>query len=166
MPRFKYLLAGAVAAFAVSVSAEAQTPSDTYQQQLDQYREQQQQYQHARRNYEERLDRYEYDRAHPAWWWQSAYFHAAPEWYVDFHDRALVGSEVDERDGRHIGEVMSVERAPDGRVERVEILLRNDRVTWVDADDIRYDRVDRIAFVDLPRDELYSNSRERYDYRP
>jgi len=166
MPRFKTLLLGAAAVLAFSTVAQAQTPAETYQQQLDQYNAQQQQYQHARRNYEDRLDRYEYDRAHPAWWWRSAYFNAAPEWYVDFRGSDLIGTDVDEQDGRHLGRVIDFRRGPGGRIERVKILLHNDRATWVDADDIRYDRIDRIAFVDLPRDELYENSQETYDYRP
>lgn len=166
MSRLHWLALGAAAVISTATAGSAETPAESYQQQLDQYQQQQQQYRDKQRNYEDRLDQYEYDRAHPAWWWRTAYFHAAPEWYVGFHDEGLIGTEVDERDGRHVGRVMSFERGPDGRIARVKILLHHDRITWLDADDMRYDRIDHIAFVDVPRDELYANSRDRYDVRP
>jgi hypothetical protein len=118
-------------------------------------------------NYEGRLDQYEYDRAHPATWWHTAYFHAAPEWYVGFHEHNLIGAEVDERDGMIVGHVADIDRAPDGRVTRVEVALHHDRAAWIDADLIRYDRDDRIAFVDMSPNELYDRSHDRgSDYRP
>lgn len=166
MLRTSWLALGTAAALSTGTVAFAQTPSDTYQQQLDQYQDQQRDYQDQRRAYEDRLDRYEYDRTHPATWWYSAYDHAAPEWYAGYRGSDLVGTDVDERDGRHVGQIMSFDRAPDGRIERVKILLHHDRVTWVDADEIRFDRGDRIAFVDVPRDELYASSRNRDEYRP
>ncbi|MBV9330069.1 MAG: hypothetical protein JOZ55_00790 [Alphaproteobacteria bacterium] len=162
---FRTLILGSAAALALTTQAPAQTTYDTYQQQLDQYHSQQDEYQDQRRAYEDRMYRYEYERSHPAYWWRSAYFHAAPEYY--YRDRDPVGIDVDERDGFRVGRIGAVERAPDGRVDRVEIVLNGDRAAWVDAFHIRYDRIDRIAFVDLPRGELYDRSHDLgYDYRP
>lgn len=162
------LILGTAAALALGLTAaSAETPDQTYQQQLDTYHNQQQQYQYQRQRYEDRLDQYEYDRTHPAWWWHSAYFNAAPRWYLDRDYDDLIGTEVDERDGLRVGRVNNVERGPDGRVERVEIGLHQGRVAWVDAYDIRYDGRDRIAFVDIGPNALYARSRDRsYDYRP
>jgi len=164
---FRSLVMGTIAIFALGSVASAETPDQTYQQQLDNYHRQQQEYLYQKDRYENRLDQYEYDRAHPAWWWRSAYFHAAPEWYVEFRGRDLIGTQVAERDGRIVGRVGDIDRAPDGRIEQVQILLSRDRVAWVDASDIRYDRTDRIAFVDIGPGALYARSRDRsYDYRP
>jgi len=170
MPRYSWL-AAAVAVVVTAATGQAQTPPQTYQDQLNQYQQQQQQYQDQRQNYDarrdeyqDRLDQYEYDRAHPAWWWRDAWVHATPQWYVDFHGGDLAGMEVDERDGGHVGHVMGLEPGPDGRIEHVRILLHHDRVTWVDADDVRFDRGDNIVFVDVSRDQLYADSRDRYEH--
>jgi hypothetical protein len=165
--KLRSFILGSAAAVVIAGGALAQTPDQTYQQQLDQYHQQQSDYQNRVDDYHARLDRYEYDRAHPAWWWHTAYINAAPEWYIGFHDRNLVGAEVDEHDGMIVGHITDVDRAPDGRVERVQVSLRHDRVAWVGADRIRYDRADRIAFVDMSPDELYGRSHDRDgDYRP
>jgi hypothetical protein len=67
---------------------------------------------------------------------------------------------VDERDGLMLGEIRDVERAPDGRVARVEIALHNNRATWIHADNLRYDGVDHTFFTDIPADTLYDHSHE------
>jgi hypothetical protein len=163
----RILVLGTAALLALGTTVSAETPDQAYQRQLDNYHRQQQEYLYQRDRYEDRLNQYEYDRVHPDWWWRSAYFHAAPEWYIDVHDRSVIGTEVDERDGRRVGRIGNLDRASDGRIERVEIVLTHNRAAWVDASDIRYDGADRIAFVDLGPDALYARSRDRsYDYRP
>jgi hypothetical protein len=164
--RFRSLFLGTAAAL-LTASASAETPAQAYQEQLDNYHRQQQQYLYQRERYDERLDQYEYDRTHPRWWWRAAYFNAAPRWYLDARYDDLIGAEVDERDGLRVGQIANVERGPDGRVERVEVTLHDNRVAWVDAFDIRYDGRDRIAFVGVGPSELYARSHDRsYDYRP
>jgi hypothetical protein len=163
--KLRSLILGSAAAFCFAGGAFAETPDQTYQEQLDQYHQQQDDYQDRMRNYHARMNQYEYDRAHPAWWWRTAYFHAAPEWYVSYRERNLIGAEVDERDGRVIGHIQDIDRTPSGRVDRVEIALHGDRAAWVDAYHIRYDRTDRIAFVDMSPGELYDRARDN-DYRP
>jgi hypothetical protein len=161
---FRTLILSSAAVVCLSAPSLAQTPDDTYQQQMQQYQQQQQDYQDKQQNYERQRDQYEYDRSHPDSWWRSAYYHAAPDWYYHDADSSLVGANVDERDGLRIGQIGAVERSPGGRIERIEILLRHDRVSWVEVDRIRFDHSDRIAFIDVSPDEIYANS--HYDYRP
>jgi hypothetical protein len=154
--------AAALVAFA-AIPARAETPEQQYQDQMQRYRDQQSQYQQQRNDYDRRLEGYEYDRAHPYTWWRSAYFHAAPDWYFRYRgDDEILGAEVAERDGRRVGEVVDVEHAPSGRVDRIQVQLDRQRVVWLDVSHVRYDRSDRIAFVDLGVGDLY----DRSNYRP
>lgn len=158
-------LAGSVVVLALSFStggAFALTPDQQYQQELDRYHAQQAQYNYQREQYDRHLEGYYFDRAHPHGWWQRAYFRAAPDWYWHAYSSALIGAEVAERDGRRVGEITEIARGPDGHIDRVEIALGAHDSTWVDVEHIRFDRADRIAFVDLDESELY----DRANYRP
>jgi hypothetical protein len=157
--------ASGVVVIALSLStggAFALTPEQQYQQELDRYHAQQSEYNYQREQYDRHLDGYYFARNHPRAWWQQAYFRAAPDWYWRPSGAALVGTEVAERDGRRVGEVSGVEHAPDGHIDRVQIALNDHDSTWVNVEHIRFDRADRIAFVDLDETELY----DRANYRP
>jgi len=154
--------AAALAAFA-AIPARAETPEQQYQDQMQRYRDQQSQYQEQRNDYDRRLEGYEYDRAHPYTWWRSAYYHSVPGWYFHYRgDAEIIGAEVAERDGRRVGQVIDVERTPSGNVDRIQVALDRERAVWLDVSHVRYDRPDRIAFVDLGVQDLY----DRSNYRP
>ena len=158
-------LLGGAALVALAFSANgafALTPEQQYEQDMQRYREQQAEYTYRREQYDRHLEGYYYDRAHPGTWWRSAYFHAEPDWYWHETRSNLIGIEVAERDGRRVGEITETERAPDGHVDRVQIALSPRETVWLDALHIRFDRADRIAFVDVPESELY----DRANYRP
>jgi hypothetical protein len=136
------------------------TADAQYQAQQQQYQQQQQQYQDQKDHYHTQLMHYEYDRTHPRDWWSTSYDRATLDdfYHVDRGD--LIGREVDERDGLMIGEVRDIERAPDGRVARVEIALHDNRSAWIHADNLRYDAIDHTFFTDVPADTLYDHSHE------
>jgi hypothetical protein len=146
----------------------AQTADETYHQQLEQYRNQRDDYREQRDRYERRLERYEYDRSHPAWWWRVRYEDATLDAFYRLPRYRLIGMDVDERDGLRVGRIRDIERAPDGRVERVEIALRgSDEVAWLDADHLRVDPDNNIAFTDISADAIYDREQDRYyDARP
>jgi hypothetical protein len=158
-------LLGGAALVALAFSANgafALTPEQQYEQDMQRYREQQAEYTYQREQYDRHLEGYYYDREHPRTWWRSAWFSAEPDWYLHESRSALIGTEVVERDGRRVGEITETERAPDGHVDRVQIALSPRETVWLDAQHIRFDRADRIAFVDVPEGELY----DRANYRP
>jgi len=158
-------LLGGAALVALTFSANgafALTPEQQYEQDMQRYRVQQAEYNYQREQYDRHLEGYYYDRAHPRTWWRSAWFSAEPDWYLHESRSALIGTEVVERDGRRVGEIVETERAPDGHVDRVQIALSPRESVWLDALHIRFDRADRIAFVDVPEGELY----DRANYRP
>ena len=160
----KMFLSG-VALIALSISttaAFALTPQQQYDEEMQRYREQQEQYGYQREQYDRHLQGYYYARAHPRTWWRSAYFRAAPDWYWHEPRSTLIGTDVIESDGHRVGEIGATERGADGHIDRVQVALNSQSSVWLDVDHIRFDSADRIAFVDLPEDELY----DRANYRP
>jgi hypothetical protein len=159
------ILLGGAALIALSLSANgafALTPEQQYDQDMQRYREQQAQYEYQRGQYDRHLEGYYFARAHPRTWWRAAYFRAAPDWYWTPSQSALIGTDVVERDGRRVGQIVETDRTPEGHVDRVQIALNGHEAVWLNAEHIRLDHADRIAFVDLPEDELY----DRANYRP
>jgi catechol 2,3-dioxygenase-like lactoylglutathione lyase family enzyme len=152
----------ALAAIGATAPAMAETPDQQYQDQLQRYQDQQQQYQYERDRYDRHLQAYEYNRAHPYTWWRTAYFHAVPDWYYRYRGGDLVGTEVAERDGRTVGHIGALERSPEGSIDRVQVVLGDNRAVWLDVQHVRFNGADHVAFVDLPEGELY----DRANYRP
>ncbi len=152
----------AIGALGLAAPAMALTPQEQYDQQMQAYQEQQQTYEVQRERYERHLEGYEYDRAHPHSWWRRAYFSAVPDWYYRYEGGELIGTEVAERDGNRVGTIGQVERAPDGHIDRIQVVLTSHRAVWLDVQHVRFNGADRIAFVDLPQDQLY----DRSNYRP
>jgi len=133
-----------------------------YNAQKLRYQAQQEQYRGQKAQYQNRLERYEYDRSHPSEWWRARYDHATLDSFYSVPRHNLIGKEVDERDGLRLGHIRDVERASDGRVERVDVALNFNRATWIDAMNLRYDSSAQVMFTDVPADELYDRSRDNY----
>lgn len=84
-----------------------------------------------------------------------------------YHDVAslrssdLVGKVVSTSGGERIGRIHDVDYSPDGRVNRIAIAIRDSRVAWLYADDVRYDPNSRAILIDLSRDQVDRLSRMR-----
>jgi len=77
-----------------------------------------------------------------------------------YHDIAalgstdLVGKVVSTRGGERIGRIHDVDYSPNGRVNRIAIEVRSNRVAWLYADDVRYDPNSNVILIDLSRDQV------------
>jgi len=80
---------------------------------------------------------------------------------ASFHSSDLVGKVVSTRGGERIGRIRDVDYSPDGRVNRIAIAVRYNRVAWLYADDVRYDPRSRTILIDLSRDQVDRLSRMR-----
>jgi sporulation protein YlmC with PRC-barrel domain len=84
-----------------------------------------------------------------------------------YHDIAalrstdLVGKVVSTRGGERIGRIRDVDYSADGRVNRIAIAVRYNRVAWLYADDVRYDPKSRAILIDLSRDQVDRLARMR-----
>ena len=84
-----------------------------------------------------------------------------------YHDIAalgstdLVGKVVSTRGGERIGRIHDVDYSPNGRVNRIAIAVRYNRVAWLYADDVRYDPKSRAILIDLSRDQVDRLARMR-----
>ena len=141
-----------------------------YQAQQQQYQQQQQQYQHqlreheaAQENYEDRRAMYENLRARYAA--ERAAYHRDlwPErhWAILERDAKLTGERVELISGNRVGTVVDTAHSASGNVEALLVRLDNDKVVWIDNQDIRYDRGDGVVMTDLRFDDLHHMADER-----
>ena len=151
-------------------TAEADTSNAQYQAQQQQYQQQQQQYQDqlrhheaAQEHYEDRAAHYEDLRARYAA--ERAAYHRDmwPErhWVMIERNANLVGQRVELISGNRVGTVIDTAHASDGGVEALLVRLDNDKVVWIDNQDIRFDRADGVVMTDLRGDDLRHMADER-----
>jgi hypothetical protein len=125
-----------------------------YQQQQDQYQNDQAHYQAQKDRYLDERAEYNFDHSHPGAWWHERYERASLNHFYDIPRTELVDMRVVRDDGFVLGHIRTIDRAPDGRVESVQIRFRNGESAWVKARDLRYDLDDRIVFTDLSYPEI------------
>jgi hypothetical protein len=112
--------------------------------------------------YEHERDRYRADRADYVHRWDAFYG------YRDFRDvdtmsgSGLIGLRVSARGGDGIGRIRNVDRNPEGRVIRVAVSTGGGTIAWIDADDLRFDPVNREVMTDLSRREVDSMAHPRF----
>jgi hypothetical protein len=153
---------------AVQQTSDVQAQQDAVDQQSSQnaqaYDHQMQQYQDGQDRAQAQQDQYEadraeyYDRTHPTAWWHDRYERASLDRLYGVHGGELAGLTVSKEDGYRIGRVASVDRGPGGRIVRVEVVMPDNRSSWVDARDLRYDPDDQIVFTDLTAREVHDRS--------
>jgi hypothetical protein len=164
-----------------NVTADAQTSQSNaqYQQQQQQYQgalqqhqaavedhqaaveanqAAQQQYQDQTAMYENLRARYAAERAaYHRGIWPSRY----AQWMLEDRDNKLVGQRVEIINGDRVGTVTDVAHAAGGRVVGLHVVLDNNKLVWIDRDDIRYDRTDGIVMTNLDRNDLHQMADER-----
>lgn len=146
-----------------STAAQYQAQQQQYQQQQQQYQNQMRQHEAAQERYEDRTARYESLRARYAA--ERAAYHRDlwPErhWVIIERNANLVGQRVELISGNRVGTVVDTAHAADGDVEALLVRLDNDKVVWIDSQDIRYDRADGVVMTDLRFDDLHHMADER-----
>lgn len=144
-------------------NAQYQAQQQQYQQQQQQYQDQLRHHEAAQERYEDRAARYEDLRARYAA--ERAAYHRDlwPErhWVVIERNASLIGQRVELISGNRVGTVVDTAHAANGDVEALLVRLDNDKVVWIDSQDIRYDRGDGVVMTDLRGDDLHHMADER-----
>jgi sporulation protein YlmC with PRC-barrel domain len=73
---------------------------------------------------------------------------------MSLHTADLVGMTVSTQGGMRIGRITNVGLTADGRIDRIAIAVRNDRIAWLYADDVRYDPQSRAILIDLSEEQV------------
>lgn len=127
-----------------------------YQQQLDRNARQQERYENRSAMYAALRERYAAERAaYHRGIWPERY----SRWVLVREDP--VGERVQLITGARVGTVIDVAHAPSGNVAALLVRLDNDKVVWIDAGDIRYNRADGIVMTNLDRNDLHHMADER-----
>lgn len=117
----------------------------------------------ARRDvYEHERDRYRADRADYAHRWNAFYGYRGFRDVDTMSGRTLVGLRVSTHGGGRIGHIRDIDRNADGRVIRVAVSTGGGTVAWIDADDLRFDPVNREVMTDLSRDDIDRMAHDAY----
>lgn len=143
--------------------AQYQAQQHQYQQQQQQYRDQMRQHEASQERYEDRAARYESLRERYAA--ERAAYHRDvwPErhWIVIERDANLIGERVELISGNRVGTVLDTAHAANGDVEALLVRLDNDKVVWIDSQDVRYNRADGVVMTDLRFEDLHHMADER-----
>jgi hypothetical protein len=129
-----------------------------YERSLNNYDARRAAYDNDRARYD--AERHDYDRDRMQRW--SAF--QDRDRYRDvlsFHSADLIGKMVSTRDGLRIGRIRDVNFSSSGQVDRIAVEVRNHRVAWVYADDVRYDPRMRVMLIDLSSDQVDMLARMR-----
>jgi hypothetical protein len=163
---------GHVAVNNAATDSQADTNNAQYQAQQQQYQGQQQQYQNQlqqnqaqQQRYQDRTAGYEGLRARYAA--ERAAYHRGiwPDRYVPWviveRDASLIGERVELLSGNRVGTVIDTAHTAGGHVEALLVRLDDDKIVWIDASDVRYNRADGIVMTNLDRADLSHMADER-----
>jgi len=159
-------------AAANGAEAQSQTSANDaqYQAQQQQYQQQQQQYQNQLRRHEAQQERYEdrramYENLRARYAAERAAYHRDlwPErhWVMVERDANPVGERVELISGNRVGTVVDTAHAANGEVEALLVRLDNDKLVWIDNQDVRFNRADGVVMTDLNFDDLRHMADER-----
>ena len=159
---------------AAASGAEAQERTGAndaqYQAQQQDYQQQQQQYQDQMRRHEAQQERYEnrtamYENLRSRYAAEREAYHRDlwPErhWSLMERDANLIGERVELIGGSHVGTVIDTAHAANGDVEALLVRLDDDKMVWIDSQDVRYNRADGVVMTDLRFDDLRHMADER-----
>jgi len=148
----------AVAAQADASNAQYQAQQQQYQQQLQQHDAAQQRYEDRSAAYQNLRVRYAAERAaYHRGIWPDRYV----KWVIVERDAKLVGERVELISGSRVGTVIDTAHAANGNVEALLVRLDNDKIVWIDAGDVRYNRADGVVMTNLQTSDLHHMADER-----
>jgi len=144
--------------------AQYQAQQQQYQQQQQQYQDQLQRNQSQQQQYRDRTAAYEGLRTRYAA--ERAAYHRGiwpdhEKWVIVERSDVLVGERVQLLSGDRVGTVIDMAHAPSGAVEALLVRLDSDKIVWIDATDIRYNRADGIVMTNLEARDLRHMADER-----
>jgi multidrug efflux pump subunit AcrA (membrane-fusion protein) len=148
-----------------AASAQADANNAQYQAQQQQYQNQLQQNQAVQQQYQDRTAAYQTLRARYAA--ERAAYHRGiwPDRYVKWviveRDAKLVGERVELLSGSRVGTVIDTAHTASGNVEALLVRLDDDKIVWIDSQDVRYNRADGIVMTDLQASDLHHMADER-----
>ena len=148
-----------------AVDAKAATGDAQYQAQQQQYQGQLQQNQAQQKDYQDRTaayasleGRYAAERAaYHRGVWPDRY----SKWVIVERDAGLIGERVQLITGSRVGTVIDTAHVANGNVSALLVKLDDDKIVWIDASDIRYNRADGIVMTNLDRADLSHMADER-----
>ena len=148
-----------------AVDAKAATGDAQYQAQQQQYRDQLKQNQAQQQDYQDRTaayaslqGRYAAERAaYHRGVWPDRY----SKWMIVERDAGLIGERVQLITGSRVGTVIDTAHIANGHVSALLVKLDDDKIVWIDAGDVRYNRADGIVMTDLDRADLSHMADER-----
>ena len=132
-------------------NAQYQAQQQQYQGQLQNNAAQQAAYTDKNAQYNALRARYAVERAaYHRGIWPGRY----RTWMLAERDSRLVGGRVELLSGARVGTVTDTAIAANGRVTALLVELDNNRVVWIDAGDVRYNRADGVVMTNLNRSDL------------
>lgn len=132
-------------------NAQYQAQQQQYQGQLQNNAAQQAAYTDKNAQYNALRARYSVERAaYHRGVWPGRY----RTWVLAERDSRLVGGRVELLSGARVGTVTDTAIAANGRVSAILVELDNNRVVWIDAGDVRYNRADGVVMTNLNRNDL------------
>jgi hypothetical protein len=143
--------------------AQYQAQQRQYQQQQEQYQDQIRLQEAQQEHYEDRDAMYEHLPARYAAK-RAAYhrdFWPDRHWIVVERDANPIGERVEIITGNRVGAVVDAAHAANGDVEALPVRLDNDKVVWIDSQDVRFNRADGVVTTDLRFDDLCQIADER-----
>jgi hypothetical protein len=150
--------AAAVDAKAAADNAQYQAQKRAYQGQLQQNQAQQQDYQDRTATYNSLQTRYASERAaYRRGVWPTRYV----KWVIVTRDAGLVGERVQLITGSRVGTVVDTAHGANGHVSALLVRLDSEKIVWIDAGDVRYNRADGIVMTNLDRADLRHMADER-----
>jgi hypothetical protein len=155
----------AVDARAAAANAKAASDNSQYQAQQKQYQGQLRQNQAQQRDYQDRTtayndlrERYAAERAaYHRGVWPNRY----EKWVIVERDAGLIGERVQLITGTNVGTVLDTAHTANGNVSALLVQLDSDKIVWIDAGDVRYNRADGIVMTNLDRADLRHMADER-----
>jgi hypothetical protein len=143
---------------AATDNVQYQEQQKQYQGQLQQNQAQQQDYQDRTAAYNGLRDRYAAERAaYHRGVWPDLYV----KWVIVDRDAGLLGERVELINGSLVGTVIDTAHVANGNVSALLVKLDSDKIVWIDAGDVRYNRADAIVMTDLDRADLRHMADER-----
>jgi len=132
-------------------NAQYQAQQQQYQGQLQNNAAQQAAYTDKNAQYNALRARYSVERAaYHRGVWPGRY----RTWVLAERDSRLVGGRVELLSGARVGTVTDTAVSANGRVTALLVELDNNRVVWIDAGDVRYNRADGVVMTNLNRSDL------------
>ena len=143
---------------AATDNAQFQAQQQQYQGQLQQNQAQQLDYQDRTAIYNSLQSRYAVERAaYRRGVWPNRYV----KWVIVERDAGLIGERVQLITGARVGTVIDTAHSTNGNVSALMVKLDSDKIVWIDASDVRYNRADGIVMTTLNRADLRHMADER-----